>query len=866
MPDESPIQRHPPELLAPAGDRDCVHAAIENGADAVYFGLQHGFNARARAANHGVGDLPELMRLLHRRGLRGYVTLNTLIFTDELPAIEEAVVAISEAGVDAVLVQDLGLARLIRDLSPGLAVHASTQMTLTSAETVRAAERLGVERVVVGRELSLKEIRQVSEGTHVEVEAFVHGALCVAYSGQCLTSESLGGRSANRGQCAQACRLPYEMIVDGEDRDLDDVKYLLSPQDLAAYHLVPELIDAGVACLKIEGRLKTPEYVANITRQYRRAIDAAVAGRPIDFSRQDIAEMELSFSRGFSPGWMQGCDHKMLVPGKSSAKRGVRLGEVTAVHRQSVEVRLTGSLKLGDGVVFQGDRLEDAEQGGRVYTLRTSDRQSVQEVERGNAEIEFGRDAIDFTELYPGQTLWKTDDPKLNARLRKTFTGDDPQRRQPIDIQVEATAGEPLKLSVGGVSDADHGTPAESDPDNKIGVGDASYIQPLRIDSEEPLAVARKHPLTEATLREQLGRLGGSAYELRELTATITGEPMAPLSLLNKLRRAMVARLDQAAEAIPPRPLDRDAIHRLLPSRSESHEQAPASLRILCRTLDQLSELLELGESRLMADFEDIRQYKEATQRARDANAKLYLATPRIQKPGEAGIFRAMAKHEPSGFLVRNLAGIDFCNEHNVPFVADFSLNASNPITVAYLKELGAERVTASYDLNREQLFDLVAQSPPTWLEVVVHQHMPMFHMEHCVFCSLLSPGTNKTNCGRPCDRHEVKLRDRTGAEHRLTADVGCRNTLFNASPQSAAEAIPNLLNEGVRHLRIELLEERSQADGGGKQLRQTIALYRDLLAGRVTGQEVWRKLKATNRLGVTRGTLEERRNPLAIL
>ena len=186
---------------------------------------------------------------------------------------------ITEAGVDAVLVQDLGLVRLLRSISPDLAVHASTQMTLTSAECIRAAEELGIERVVLARELSISEIRMIRSQTAVELEVFVHGALCVAYSGQCLTSESLGGRSANRGQCAQACRLPYELVCDGQDVDLGDVKYLLSPQDLAAYALVPELIDAGVSCFKIEGRLKTPEYVANITRHYRRALDAAAAGR-----------------------------------------------------------------------------------------------------------------------------------------------------------------------------------------------------------------------------------------------------------------------------------------------------------------------------------------------------------------------------------------------------------------------------------------------------------------------------------------------------------------------------------------------------------------------------------------------------------
>jgi putative protease len=235
---------------------------------------------------------------------------------------------VADAGVDAVLVQDVGAALLVRDVAPGLALHASTQMTLTSTETIGLAEALGCERVVVARELSLDEIREIRRETQMPLEVFVHGALCVAYSGQCLTSESLGGRSANRGQCAQACRLPYELVCDGRDVDLGDQRYLLSPQDLAAYSLSPELLAAGVAALKIEGRLKTPEYVANITRHYRRAIDAAVAGRPVAFTPKEVEEMELSFSRGFSPGWLEGCDHKRLVPATSSAKRGVRLGTV----------------------------------------------------------------------------------------------------------------------------------------------------------------------------------------------------------------------------------------------------------------------------------------------------------------------------------------------------------------------------------------------------------------------------------------------------------------------------------------------------------------------------------------------------------
>ena len=358
-----------PELLSPAGDWECVRAAVENGADAVYFGLDNGFNARARATNFDLNNVAEVMEFLHRRGVKGYVTLNTLAFSDELPQLQTIIRRLTLAPVNAVLVQDLGVARLIREITPDLVIHASTQMTLTSAECIAVAEQLGIKRVVLPRELSIDEIRSIHEKSAIQLEAFVHGALCVAYSGQCLTSESLGGRSANRGQCAQACRLPYELLCDGELRDYGDQKYLLSPQDLAAFPLTRELIDAGVSCFKIEGRLKTPEYVANITRHYREAIDSAMAGRPVEFTRRQISQMEQSFSRGFSPGWLQGCDHKMLVPATSSAKRGVLLGRVENVLSDCVTVRLDYSVQAGDGVVFDGDRLNSAEQGGRVFQV-----------------------------------------------------------------------------------------------------------------------------------------------------------------------------------------------------------------------------------------------------------------------------------------------------------------------------------------------------------------------------------------------------------------------------------------------------------------------------------------------------------------
>ena len=382
--------RNLPELLAPAGDWDCARAAVENGADAIYFGLEK-FNARMRADNFTGADLPKLMEFLHRRGVRGYVTLNTLVFENELADAEKYLRTMIAAGVDAVIVQDAGICRLIRRLSPDFPIHASTQMTITSAVGVEFARELGCCLVVLARECSIKEIEKIQGGDpsslvtrhpSLPLEVFIHGALCIAYSGQCLTSEALGGRSANRGECAQACRMPYELVSDGKLVPLGDRKYLLSPQDLAGLEVLPELIRAGVASLKIEGRLKSPEYVANITRIYRNALDALVEsresrveGKTTSGSRLSTLDLDATtwkwpFSRGLHTGWFGGTNNQQLVHARFGKKRGVYLGEVARVLRDGVLIRLEGPLKPGDGVVFDAGKPEENEEGGRVYEVR----------------------------------------------------------------------------------------------------------------------------------------------------------------------------------------------------------------------------------------------------------------------------------------------------------------------------------------------------------------------------------------------------------------------------------------------------------------------------------------------------------------
>ncbi|NBV44692.1 MAG: U32 family peptidase [Planctomycetia bacterium] len=841
--------RRVPELLAPAGDHDCIRAAVENGADAVYFGLDVGFNARARATNFPLEGLPALMADLHRRGVRGYTTLNTLAFESELDGLAEVAAAVATAGVDAVLVQDVGAARLVRAVCPDLPLHASTQMTLTSAETFVLAEALGIERVVVPRELSVAEIARIRARSSVPLEVFVHGALCVAYSGQCLTSESLGGRSANRGQCAQACRLPYEVVCDDRPVDLGVQRYLLSPQDLAAHELVPALMAAGVAALKIEGRLKTPEYVAAITRHYRTAIDAAAAGHPAALDARDREEMEMVFSRGLSTGWLGGTDHKRLVPATSSAKRGMRIGTVTAVRHGRVEVELSGTIQRGDGVAFGGVADDPGTgpggpQGGRVYEVFERGVSRADQVTTGRVELAFGREAIDFVAVAAGQALWKTDDPRITARLRATFTGPHPRRRRPVRMVVTAVAGKPLEVEA-----------------TLAGPGEEVRIT---VASSEPLAVATRHPVDAALLRAQFGRLGGTPFILTDLEARIAGEPMVPLSVLGRVRHTVVERLGEAAVAVAPRPVDRAAAARLREAvaarRDAATVAAPPTLHLLCRSVEQVEAGLALGVHDLYAEFADIRRYADAVRLAHGAGATLFTATPRIHKPDENGIFTLLEKQRPDGILARNVAALDHFHARGVPVVGDFSLNVTNALTADHFLAAGCRRVTAAYDCDRDQLRTLAGAVPVAALEVVIHQRMPLFHMEHCVFCAVLSPGTDKTNCGRPCDDHAVRLRDRIGVEHPLSADVGCRNTLYNAVPQTAAEAVGELRAAGVCHLRVELLGESAT------EVATIVTAYRDLLAGRADGHAVRSRLGAMNRVGVTRGTLETRRDPLAII
>ncbi|NJR74983.1 MAG: U32 family peptidase, partial [Scytonema sp. CRU_2_7] len=557
-----------PELLAPAGNWDCAKAAVENGADSIYFGLDR-FNARMRAQNFTEADLPKLMEFLHRRGVKGYVTLNTLIFPQELREAEQYLRSIITAGVDAIIVQDVGICRLIRHLSPDFPIHASTQMTITSAAGVEFAKFLGCQLVVLARECSLKEIEKIQrqiaqQEASLPLEVFVHGALCVAYSGQCLTSEALGGRSANRGECAQACRMPYELISDSKLVDLGNRKYLLSPQDLVGLEVLPELVNAGVSCLKIEGRLKTPEYVANVTRVYREALDRVMSelegdkgtrghgdtgtrgqgdkGNVIKLSAssQEQYNLEMAFSRGLYTGWFRGVNNQELVHARFGKKRGVYLGEVTRISHEKVTVRLQAPVKPGDGVVFDCGHPEAREEGGRVYAVEHKGKEAV---------LTFGRRDLNLQRIHVEDKVWKTSDPELDKQLRQSFAGENPQFQRAIHIEVYGEVGQFLSA---------------------IARDELGHI--VQVESTIPLEEAHTKPLTPERLHEQFGRLGNTPFYLGSLTNYLNSAVMLPVSELNRLRREIVAQLEQLRSQPKRWQLHSQAsLSDLLPSPSSPH-------------------------------------------------------------------------------------------------------------------------------------------------------------------------------------------------------------------------------------------------------------------------------------------------------
>ena len=745
--------------MSPAGYWPQLRAAIEAGADSVYFGLKH-FTARAKVG-FSLEELPEVMRTLHERGVRGYVAFNTLVFEHELSEAKRVLAAIASAGVDAVIIQDVGVLRMVRELAPDLEVHASTQMSITNVEGVRLAQRFGVRRVTLARELSIEEIAKIKAATDCELEIFVHGALCVAYSGQCFSSEAWGGRSANRGQCAQTCRLPYELLVDGALEPLGDARYLLSPGDLYSLDHVAAMAAAGVSAFKIEGRYKDAEYVALTTRAYRMAVDGeSVAGqKPL---------LEQVYSRGLGAHFLSGTNHQTVVSGRSPRHRGVRLGTVSRVLGESVVVDLELPCKPGDGVVFDAADWRsplEREEGGNVYGVSQQ------------GEISFANGAIDFSRIRPGDWVWRTHDHDLEKQARP-YTQGSLVYKQRVDVVVEARVGARLRAvwTVGTVS--------------------------VTVASPTALVAAQSRGLTLESAREQLERLGTSAYELGTLELTVEGVPFVPVSLLNGLRRQAVEQLQQRQAERPATVLGEVR----LTVTPQAAVGGPAQLHLLVRTPEQLEAAIALAPASITLDYLDLYGLRPSLDRVLATGLTVRVATPRVLKPGEEKMADFM-RNLGVPLLVRS-AGLVESLQGRANMIGDFSLNAANSLTAAAFLEMGLERITPTHDLNAEQVADLARRVGPELIEAIAYQHLPVFHTEHCVFCRFLSTGTSYKDCGRPCETHRVAVRDQQGRAHPVLADAGCRNTIFGAEAQEASAHLGRWRAAGIRHFRLEFAHE----------------------------------------------------------
>ncbi len=861
-PNLTPQVARRPEVLAPAGDLTSLRAGLATGADAVYFGLDEGFNARARAQNFSVDNLEEIVSEIHRAGARAYVTLNTLVFEVELEALENVVRRVAESGVDAIIVQDPAVCLMAQRLCPELEIHASTQMTVSSPEGARFSKTLGVTRVVVPRELTVTEIGDFAAKTDMELEVFIHGALCMSWSGQCLSSEAWGGRSANRGKCAQACRLPYDLMLDGEHKPLGDVRYLLSPKDLAGVRAIPALMEIGVHTLKIEGRLKGPAYVATAVTGVKGWVDVIEDGRSDDSSAQDelsrrLGEMMVTYSRGFGDGFLAGADHQTLVEGRFPKHRGAYLGRITEVAGNDVFVRAearpaadaegevisplpelggasdaaSGALSTlpelarGMGVGFDTGNPDKKEPGGPLY--------GVEKTEDG-WRFTFGRQGPNMKAIREGDRVWLTSSPAVSRAAEKLADGPAPDGRWALNLKLTGALDAPLVVEA---SLANGKARAEAKTDTA-------------------LAAASGRGIDAGLIRSKLAAFGGTPFALKDLDTSALPEGLhLPVRELKQVRRELVALLEpqitHSARIV--------SSELALPSLRTKYEgvglkEATTVFVPLVRTTEQLEAAIEAGCDEVELDWMEMVGLGQAFDRARAAGLRVTVATVRVQKPGEEGFDRRIAKLKPDGVLVRHWGALmhflEHPGDHKPKLHGDFSLNVTNSITARHLLSLGLDTFTASHDLDAVQLLGLLEKSPLGNASVTIHHHIPTFHTEHCVYSANLSQGRDYRSCGRPCDHHRVALRDRDGAEHPVVVDVGCRNTVFNASAQTAATLAKSLVDRGVARLRAEFVWESRD------ETVAVIRAYQDLLAGTIDPQTCLYRIGAHEQFGVTAGTM----------
>lgn len=801
-----------PELLSPAGSLDAVRAAVANGADAVYLGVEK-FNARDEGAQLTLVELEQACAIAHGGGARVYLTLNILIKPHEMEAALTHLGVCIDCGIDAAIVQDVGLIRLIRRVYPGFEIHGSTQMTVHDASGAAVMRDLGVDRVVLARENTLDDIRTIRAAVpELGLESFVHGALCIAYSGQCFMSGMISERSANRGSCAQSCRKDYVLTDTASGEELDR-GYLISAKDLGAYDHLQEIADAGIGCLKIEGRKKKAEYVATVTKGYREFLDRVDRGTFSAPTFDDVQPLVQIFSRGFTGGMYGGRAGREYITRTQPDNHGFDLGVVVANERGEVVVEVRAPVEIGDGLGFEPP--EGATQarstGFAVSAVRTI-----------SARSGTTRQAIATrVPVAVGWRVLRTAHAALLERARASFSSlDTPAlRKVALDVRVFGGAGAPLKA---------------------IFRADADEVS---VVSEVPLSPAAKRALDTPQLREQLGRLGDTPFALGAVDAQALAPGLfIPVSELNHLRQRAVDELvlhrDWAASARTAERAERvraAASAPVIGERTPRREAAGFSLIAEVFTVDDARAAAGAGASEVV--FDPFLRHP-APPRARvtalaaelhGQGAQLRLRTPTIVRPEDRPqLDKWLALDLP--LLSGHVGLVAELSRGGRDVIADYAVNCFNAHTAAELFRIGARRITASVELTADEISSLVAPWHGDAFDVLVYGRPEGMTLEHCVLSAAFDRVV--TTCRDLCvQKHpNIELTDPAGYAFPVATDSSCRNRLLHSRVIEGSEFVPRLWRSGIRGY-------RALFNVAGEPVAALIAGYRAMLDALSAGE-----------------------------
>lgn len=757
------------ELLAPVGSFDALKAAVQNGANAVYLGGKD-FSARASANNFDREELIEAVKYAHIRDVRVFVTTNTLIKQDEIEDFVEYAKFLYDIDVDALIMQDIGVAMLIHDLLPDFELHASTQMVAHSLEDVQYLESIGFKRVVLARELTVDEIKYICDNTNVDIEIFVHGALCVCYSGGCLMSSMIGNRSGNRGRCAQPCRQKYTMIDISTGEEIhSNGEYLLSTKDLNTIEDVDKIIETGVLSLKIEGRMKKPEYVATVINSYRNAIDEYQATKKVNISTETMEDLYTIFNRKFTKGLILGEVGEDVMNSNVPNNQGLYVGKVVDYNKKAkrLKIKLEGTLKKGDGINLGGGTI------GRIIKGK-----EIAQIGYKGETIE-----LDFIgEARKNQPVFKTSDTNLIDKAQKTYTQDKEFAKSLIDAEITIKLGEYPELKL-------------IDKNNNSAT----------VKGDKLVEKALKVALGEEKIETQIKKLGNTPYELDDLKINLDEGVSMPISLINQMRREAIELLDEARIPVKDRAY-KDSKIKYSPKKYAKDTNSNSKIRVKINNIEALKSIINLDID--MIYYEDVATLEQAMAMATANNKKLIYSAPRIVRNKEYKRLEKSNEYCKENVQISALGQVKYYKENseNVSFDVDYYLNPFNSETINHYKKEGATTVCISQELNIHEIKETTKYTDME-IETVAYGYIPMMLSEYCPM-GVVARSCKKDKRCATCKESKYVLRDFKGEEYRISQDLFCRSTIYNSIANCLINNLDELSDAGINVFRLDFTHE----------------------------------------------------------